>query len=230
MTHSVETKLKIANSIRKIVKLNPEFFSKSKKPPVIRKCFFCEKEMVLRPSDKDKFCSVECRKKAIEKGYLKGKCGGYRVGAGRGKSGWYKGIFCNSSYELAWVLFNLENGISFIRNSDWFEYLNTDGKKSKYYPDYKLLNTNEYVEIKGYKEKEFFNKTDNFPKKLIVLDKEKMKPILEFVIGKYGKDFISLYEGNPHTKKTKSCSICGKPAKNQYCSRICAGHGVRLLK
>lgn len=230
MTHSVETKLKIANSIKKLVRLHPESFSKSKKHSIIRNCLFCKKEIRLRPSDKDKFCSVECRKQAIENGYLKGKGGGYRVGSGRSKSGWYNEIFCNSSYELAWVLFNLENGTPFMRNSDSFEYLNANGKKSRYYPDYKLLNTDEYVEIKGYKEKEFLNKTSQFPKKLIILDKEKMKPILEFVVGKYGKDFISLYEGNPHTKKMNSCSICGKSAKNQYCSRVCAGHGVRLLK
>jgi hypothetical protein len=230
MTHTAETKLKISNRVKELFKTNPEKFKRSKKPSVIKNCLFCKKEMWLRPSDKNKFCSAGCRKRAIENGYLKGKCGGYRIGSGRSKSGWYNGIFCNSSYELAWVLFNLENKIPFIRNSDWFEYLNTDGKRSRYYPDYKLLNTDEYVEIKGYKEKEFINKTCNFPKKLIILDKEKMNPILEFVIGKYGKDFISLYEGNPHEKKINSCSVCGKPAKNQYCSRVCAGRGVRLLR
>lgn len=199
-------------------------------PKVNKKCKNCNKEYNVPNCYKDirNFCSHKCYYDWANKtGYLKGKSGGYRIGAGRGKSGWYKGIFCNSSYELAWVLFNLEHGIRFVRNTNWFEYVNSIGNRSKYYPDYKLLDSNEYVEIKGYKEKEFLNKTENFPEKLVILDKEKMKPILNFVKEKYGKSFISLYEGNPHNNKNNKCLICGKSAKNKYCSRICSGHGVK---
>lgn len=32
------------------------------------------------------------------------KLGGLRVGSGRGKKGWYKGIHCDSSWELAFVV------------------------------------------------------------------------------------------------------------------------------
>ena len=49
------------------------------------------------------------KNESIEKGYLKGKTGGIREGAGRSKSGWYKGYYCNSSYELAWVIYSLDN-------------------------------------------------------------------------------------------------------------------------
>ena len=227
MKHTTETKIKISNRLKELVRLNPSKFITNKKPSKIVNCFECDNEMFLRPSDKNKFCSPKCRLKAIEGGFLKGKSGGYRNGSGRSKSGWYKGIFCNSSYELAWVIFSLENKTNFVRNTEWFNYTNSNNKLSRYYPDYKLLDTDEYIEIKGYKEKEFLNKVNYFPKKLIVLDEEKIKPILDFVKEKYGKDFISLYDGNPHKIKTNSCLICGNPAKKQYCSRICSGYGVK---
>ncbi|MEI7942893.1 MAG: hypothetical protein WCH76_06985 [Candidatus Riflemargulisbacteria bacterium] len=45
-----------------------------------------------------------------------GKSGGYRRKSGRGKHGWYKGIWCDSSWELAWVMYHLDHGIPFERN------------------------------------------------------------------------------------------------------------------
>ena len=43
-------------------------------------------------------------------------CGGKRHGSGRGKKGWYKGYWCDSSWELALVIYNLEHNIKFERN------------------------------------------------------------------------------------------------------------------
>lgn len=39
-------------------------------------------------------------------------------------------------------------------------------------------------------------KVEQFPqdKTLVILYKDEMKPYLEYVVNKYGKDFISLYE------------------------------------
>jgi hypothetical protein len=42
--------------------------------------------------------------------------GGYVKGSGRGKKGWYKGIFCDSSWELAFVIFCLETNKKIKRN------------------------------------------------------------------------------------------------------------------
>lgn len=176
-------------------------------------------------------CSRKCFEDWNKKtGYLKGKSGGLREGAGRSKSGWYKGIYCNSSYELAWVIYSIDNNIKFNRNAKSFEYINTKGKISKYYPDFYLTNSKTYVEIKGYKEKEFENKQKYFTEKILVIDKNEIKPIINYVESKYGKNFIELYEGNPHKSKMNNCLICRKPAKNQYCSRVCSGIGVRKIK
>ena len=76
------------------------------------------------------------------------KVGGIRRGGGYGKHGWYKGYWCDSSWELAWVIYNLDHGIKFERCKEKFEY-EFEGKKYHYYPDFKLENGT-YVEIKGY--------------------------------------------------------------------------------
>jgi len=69
-------------------------------------------------------------------------------GAGRGKSGWYKGYYCDSSWELAYVIYNLEHNIcNFIKNtSDKFEY-EYKNEKHFYIPDFKF-DDGHYVEIK----------------------------------------------------------------------------------
>lgn len=230
MGHSEETKLKIKNRLKELFKLNPDKFITSKKESKIINCLECNGKMYLRPSDRKKFCSLECKHLARDKGYFKGKSGGMRTGSGRSRSGWYKGIYCNSSYELAWVIYSIDNNIKFNRNTKSFEYINTKGKISKYYPDFYLTNSKTYVEIKGYKEKEFENKQKYFTEKILVVDKNEIKPIINYVESKYGKNFIELYEGNPHKSKMNNCLICRKPAKNQYCSRVCSGIGVRKIK
>lgn len=50
------------------------------------------------------------------------KSGGYRKNGGKGIRGWYKGYWCDSSWELAYVIYNLEHNIHFIRNTKGFNY------------------------------------------------------------------------------------------------------------
>ena len=129
--------------------------------------------------------------------------GGYRKGSGRGKSGWYKGYFCDSSWELAFVIYNLEHDIKFERNKKQFVYI-FEGKQHNYIPDW-IVN-NEYVEIKGYWNIQWQAKLDQFPKeeKLIVLTKIEIQPYIDYVVKKYGKNFIELYDNyNPKIKNDK---------------------------
>jgi hypothetical protein len=49
--------------------------------------------------------------------------GGYRQGSGRGKKGWYRGYWCDSTYELVYVIFNLDHGIAFSRKTERFAYV-----------------------------------------------------------------------------------------------------------
>lgn len=122
---------------------------------------------------------------------LKSKTGGIRKGGGRGKSGWYKGLWCDSSWELAYVIYNLDHNIRFERNKRGFEYI-FNNKKYKYYPDF-ILN-GEYVEIKGYLSEQVNEKIKQFPYKLNILDKDGIIFYLDYVKKKYGNDFIKLYE------------------------------------
>lgn len=75
-------------------------------------------------------------------------CGGKRQGSGRGKKGWYKGYFCDSTYELVYIIYNLDHNIEFNRFTNFYEY-EYAGKIHKYYPDF-ILADNSLVEIKGY--------------------------------------------------------------------------------
>jgi hypothetical protein len=140
-----------------------------------------------RASTKEK---EELRKKKIsEKMKLVG--GGYRKGSGRGKKGWYKGYWCDSSWELAWVIYQLEHGIEFSRNEEQFKYVYGNVVRH-YIPDFKILDT--YIEIKGYDNDQWQNKLSQFPHKLQILYEDDMKPMLEYAYTKYGKHFIELYE------------------------------------
>lgn len=121
--------------------------------------------------------------------------GGKREHSGRGKQGRYCGIWCDSSWELAWIIYQKEHNIQFTRYSGYFEY-EFEGKLHKYYPDFELIDGT-IVEIKGAdKTLQWKAKLEQFPKDktLVILNKESIKPYLDYAINKYGKDFIQLYE------------------------------------
>ena len=124
------------------------------------------------------------------------KAGGIRKGSGIGKSGWYKGIWCDSTWELAWVIYSIDNGIKFIRNNEKFEYI-FNGEKRNYVPDFIVDGI--YQEIKGRRnfsslDEKNKQKILQFKKPLNVLFENEMKPILDYVVLKYGKDYDRLYE------------------------------------
>jgi len=121
----------------------------------------------------------------------KGKTGGLRQKGGRGKQGWYKGIYCNSSWELAYVIYCKDHNIDILRNKEGFEYT-FNNQIFKFYPDF-IVN-NEFVEIKGYLDAKNKAKILQFSKKLTVIDKNSINQFLDYVILTYGKDFIKLYE------------------------------------
>lgn len=137
--------------------------------------------------------SEETKNKIRNTNKIKHTMGGYRKGSGRGKSGWYKGYYCDSSWELAFVIYNLEHNILFERNKQQFAYT-FNGEQHNYIPDWKI--ENDFVEIKGYWTEQWQAKLDQFPKEenLRVITKVEIKPYLEYVINKYGRNFINLYE------------------------------------
>jgi hypothetical protein len=193
--------------LRELAKKNPYFNGTitetrfRNKNKIKKICPTCSVEFELYPSDNQICCSKLCSYKWIKKtGYLKGKSGGYRAKGGRGKQGWYKGYYCNSSWELAWVIYQLEHGIKFKRNTTGFPY-EFNGKRFKFYPDF-ILENGDYVEVKGYTDEKVKAKFSNFPHKLIIIEKHDIKPFIQYTEEKYGNDFIKLYEQKQNSFST----------------------------
>ena len=80
------------------------------------------------------------------------KAGGIRINSGRGKKGWYKGYYCRSTYELVYVIYNIDHNIKFAPcKRIYFYYWNNE--QHRYYPDFELEDGT-IVEIKGYLDKQ----------------------------------------------------------------------------
>jgi hypothetical protein len=188
---SDETKLKIRNTILS----NGNLYTPDNKGRVIHRpkkeylgreftCLYCEKIGIDKCYNKNRKYHKECWLKIS---------GGIKMGSSRSKHGWYNGYWCDSSYELAFVIYNLENGIDFERNHIGFEY-EFEGVKRLFYPDFIINGV--YFEIKNYRSDITNAKLKNFPHKISVLYKEDMIPYLEYAKSKYGKRFTELYQ--PH--------------------------------
>ena len=59
-------------------------------------CLHCNKPIIHKETEKRKY-HAECYRKCS---------GGYIPKSGVGKGGWYKGVWCDSTYELVWVIYN----------------------------------------------------------------------------------------------------------------------------
>ena len=123
------------------------------------------------------------------------KLGGYHKNGGKGKRGRYRGFWCDSSWELAYVIWNLEHNVKFSRNTKGFPYV-FENEVHQYHPDF-LLEDGTYVEIKGWYDNKTLIKHQTFRDlgyKLQVIDKNNIEMYLTYAVEKYGNDFIKLYE------------------------------------
>lgn len=113
--------------------------------------------------------------------------------SGNAKYGMYHGIHCDSSWELAFLIYCLDHNIPVERNTESFPYT-YDGETHQYYPDFKSHNT--YYEVKNYSTPVVQAKCEQFPrdKHLKLLMKNEMKPYLDYVIKVYGKNFAEMYD------------------------------------
>lgn len=116
--------------------------------------------------------------------------GGYRKGSGIGKKGWYKGYWCDSTYELVWVIYQLDHNKPFERNQKKYTY-QWEGKTKNYIPDF--IQNGNIIEIKGYVTEQTKVKLQSIPN-LKVLFKHDLEKEFKYVISTYGNDFTNLYE------------------------------------
>lgn len=135
----------------------------------------------------------ELRRRRISETMKKSQnAGGKRIGSGRGKKGWYKGIFCDSSWELAFVIYHFDHNLNIKRCEEKRTYI-WDGETHTYIPDF--ITDDGIIEIKGYKTEQWIEKYKQNPD-IKVLYEDDMKQYLEYVISKYGKNYTKLYENN----------------------------------
>ena len=90
----------------------------------------------------------------------------------------YNGIDLHGAWEYKYAVYLDENKIAWVRCKESFEYI-FEGKKRRYTPDFYLPETDEYIEIKGYKTKKDEAKWNQFPKhrNLIVLLQKDLKSL-----------------------------------------------------
>jgi hypothetical protein len=117
------------------------------------------------------------------------------------KYGWDNNLF-DSSWELAYYIWLKDHNIEFRYHTEMIKYIGDDNKEHYYYPDFII--DGKIIEIKG---DHFFNENgepyDKYHKvfwknkyKLIlekngkILKGKDIKPILEYIKEKYGKDFL----------------------------------------
>lgn len=115
----------------------------------------------------------------------------YNKRHGNSKQGWYNGIHCDSTWELAFLVYYIENNLYIERCKEKREYI-FENEKHIYLPDF--ITDEGIIEVKGRINKKAIEKQKQNPD-VIVYNESKMKPILQYVIEKYGKDFYKkLYE------------------------------------
>ncbi len=140
--HSEESKTKRSLKAR----ANPSGFAKSKiggtkrkgiyrAPRVTRVCATCSQSFEIVASDPRKTCSKQCA-----------RIGGARHGSGRAKTGYYHGIYCGSTYELAFLIWHLDHNRQIERCIQHFGYVWND-RTHRYYPDFEV--DGQIYEIKG---------------------------------------------------------------------------------
>lgn len=90
----------------------------------------------------------------------------------------YNGVDLHGSWELAYAKYLDSQLIKWVRNKDSFSY-SYNGKTRRYTPDFYLIDSDEYVEIKGYKTEKDEAKWSQFPthRKLTILMKKELQEL-----------------------------------------------------
>lgn len=104
---------------------------------------------------------------------------------GNAKQGWYNEIHCDSTWELAFLVYHIENNLYIERCKEYFDFI-WENEHHKYIPDF--ITNEGIIEIKGRKSKKSLEKEKQFPN-VKVIDEYLIKPYLDYVINKYGEEF-----------------------------------------
>lgn len=180
-------------------------------------CIICGKELSRKQiQSKNKTCSIQCGSLCANKTKQKNGTVFVENGQGRSRSGYWKGFFCNSTYELVYYIYMSEHGYKIKRNQKSYEY-EYNGSKCLYYPDF-IVN-DKLVEIKGYWTLQVQAKIDAVTdKELSVLYYKDLEPMMDWIDSKYntkhwkkGNNYWELYDNSkPKYRYKYICDVCGK--------------------
>lgn len=173
------------------------------KPIILTPCPICGKMLTEEQvRKKRKTCSKECGQKlGTQKNIANGlyhRNGGFRPGSVRSRYGYYKGIYCASTYELVYLIYSLEHNILIERNTDYFNYKINNVTK-RYLPDFKINET--YIEIKNFPRKEVDIKAEAVikqGKEIKVLYYKDLEEMMNYIDSKYNT-WHTKRDNNYHT-------------------------------
>lgn len=185
-THTEESKLKTSQSMkkRKIKLSSKEKLIRSNKQKQLRYVSYMQNPRIC------KVCNSLVPYERRNKNYCSRNCayansGGYRENSSYGKRGNYKGIHCDSTYELAFLIYCFDHNVKVIRNKDYFKYFYRD-KWRKYFPDFYLPDYDVYIETKGRVNEVVYAKANALPEgKLILLDTDGLETIFKYIRENY---------------------------------------------
>jgi hypothetical protein len=196
--HTESTKNKIKNTIKNTYR------HKSKDHILntdleIRDCIVCGKSFQTIHKYRTKTCSKQCTNILIKQTKIKNgtlsRGGGYNVNSNKQYGGYYKGQWCDSRWELAFLIYHLDKGYNIEKCKEYFEY-RVNNKIHKYYPDFKIDNV--YYEIKGRWRQNLQHKLQIVKSKgfeIKVIMKKEIKPYLDYCFNAYGiKRLEELYD------------------------------------
>ena len=224
---------KINEKLRIAAKLYCDLHPVVRKQSVTKACPVCGKIFNTYKSVDLTYCSKQCYLDDSNCKFRVKPKGGYREGSGRGKCGYYNGIWCQSTYELAYVIYNIDHGIKFQRNTERFKYIK-DGEEKEYLPDF--LENDSLIEVKGYYTPDVDLKANSVNKKIRVLYKNDLKYAFDYIKTKYGLPLLRLYDDYRPKFQYRCCS-CGKDFSSDirkktdkvFCSRKCSGVNVSKI-
>lgn len=147
-------------------------------PRETRICLTCKKPFEILKSNPRVSCSQSCV-----------QVGGLREGSGRSKTGWYQGIYCGSTYELAFLIWHLDHKIPIARCTDKFTYTYQD-KTHTYHPDFVVGDT--IYEIKGRLQPVDYVKITSA--NAVLVDKTQIKKYIDYVATTYHVAKDKLYK------------------------------------
>jgi endogenous inhibitor of DNA gyrase (YacG/DUF329 family) len=200
-THNEKTKAKTSEAISRYYKTHkyPTGFYVQVKT---YHCKQCGKPFTMkdnRDTGGRKYCSSKCREIWMRNNVYN-KAGGYREKSGRGKSGWYKGIYCSSTWELAFVIYHLDHNIPIYRCTQKFKYI-YNGVWRTYHPDF-IVN-NQIIEIKGYVTEQWKEKQRQNPTVITLFEKD-IKKYIDYVKDNYTNNLSELYDNSkPEDKQNR---------------------------